>query len=414
MKILIIHRNYFIDGGDSTYTIKLANLLKANGNNVTILAMKDDRNDRSLIKLVEIPNSFADNNVTRFDELKKTAKLKYGLNSIFSFDAYKITRKLVKSEKFDIIHIQNIHHVLTSSVVYALFGVGIPVVWTLHDYKLLCPASTFFLNGAICEKCKGNKFYNAAKNKCKRDSLFGSLSVMASSYLDEVMKIKKSVDKFITPSNFLREKLIEYGFDEEKVINLPNFITQEDRSTNKRGDYILYYGNFSKEKGVDLLLKICKELVDIPFLFAGSGPLEKEVATAASGKSNIIYHSFLSKVEMKNVIRGAKMIIVPSQWYENFPFTVLEPMSFGKMVIASRIGGIPEIIINEVNGVLVNNKNSLQEWVEKIKQIYYDEDKIKEYEENAYKTILKYSAEVHISKIEALYKDLTSSKDIAI
>jgi len=414
MRILLVHRNFFVDGGDSNYTLKLAHLLIANGHNVSVLTLQDTRNDDFLIKLFEIPNSFDKSKRTRFEELSNISKIKYGINSIFSLSAYKTTKNLIQNEKFDIIHIQNIHHVLTSSVVYALKDKDVPIIWTLHDYKLLCPASNFFLNGEICEKCKGNKFYNVVKNKCKRDSLFGSLSVMVSSYLDQIIQIKKFVHKFITPSNFLKYKLIEYGFEKDKVINLPNFITREDRGKNKSGDYVLYYGNFSQEKGVDLLLQVCKELTNIPFLFVGSGPLEKEVRNASEQMNNIAYYPFLEKEDVKRVIREARFIVIPSQWYENFPFTALEPMALGKTIIASRIGGIPEIVEDGVSGVLVSERSSISEWVLKIKGLYYDESRIRMYEDRAYDLILKFSEEEHIKKIENLYLSVCKAEKIPI
>jgi len=214
MKILIIHRNFFVDGGDSNYAIKLANLLKSKGHQVSIFTTADKRNLKNDFKVYEIPNVFSKSKNTRISELNLFSKIKYGINSIFSIGAYYSLKKLLKKEKFDLIHLQSIHHIITPSILILIKKARIPVVWTLHDYKLVCPSSNYFTKGSICEKCNGDKYYNSLLNRCKRNSFWGSFIIMISAYLVKILKLYDIPNLFITPSNFLKTKLIQNGYYE--------------------------------------------------------------------------------------------------------------------------------------------------------------------------------------------------------
>ncbi len=413
MKILIIHRNFFVDGGDSNYAIKLANLLKSKGHQVSIFTIADKRNLKNDFKVYEIPNVFSKSKNTRISELNLFSKIKYGINSIFSIGAYYSLKKLLKKEKFDLIHLQSIHHIITPSILISIKKAEIPVVWTLHDYKLVCPSSNYFTKGSICEKCNGGKYYHSLFNRCKRNSIWGSFIIMVSAYLEKIMKLYNTINLFITPSNFLRQKLIQNGFPENKVINIPNYIDKVKLvdSKNDKEEFILYYGNLSKEKGVDVLLKVVSKLSTIPFLFIGDGPLYNNVLEASKKNSNITLIEFLDKTQLFEKIKNSKFVVIPSQWYENFPFTVLEPISLGKTVIASEIGGIPEIIKNDFNGLLVSNPASLEEWVTKINDLFYDKNKIQLLESNAIESVKQYSIKNHITIINNLYKELINNND---
>lgn len=360
-----------------------------------------------------MPNAFSGEGKSRFDQLSFVSKVKYSLNSVYSIPSLKTLREVLRKHSFDIVHLQNIHHVLTSSIFAALKDVDTPIVWTLHDFKLICPSSNFFTAGAVCERCRGGKFYNALIHRCKRGSLAGSALAAAISYLDRVMTIRTRSDIFVTPSRFLRSKLTQYGFDPTRVVTVPLFVSpllvpQEGEIE----DFVLYYGNFSKEKGVGILLEVARRLPHLRFLFVGSGPLLEDVTSSSAIRgSNVTCLPYQSKAEMITILKKARLVVVPSQWYENFPFTVLESMSAGKAVIASRIGGIPEQIDNNNSGLLIDDVASVDEWAAKIGSLYQDKDKIKRLGHSARQlTITCYGEDLHYRRMLSLYEGLINTR----
>ncbi|GBD95574.1 MAG TPA: glycosyltransferase family 1 protein [Nitrospirae bacterium] len=371
MKILLINNFYYNRGGDCTYLFSLKNLLKENGHKVSIFSMQHPKNFES-----DCSKYFV--SYINYDEEVKSKSLSSGLKvakrTIYSTEARNKIEELIKAEKPDIAHIQNIHHHITPSIFGILKKYNIPIIWTLHDYTIVCPNTSFLSHGKVCEKCKRRKYFWPLIVRCKKNSFAASTMAALETTIHVVFGFNKLVDFFIAPSNFLKEKLMEYGVNEEKIIRLNNFTCFVDLSNEKPNieNYFMYLGRLSEEKGIKTLIDAAMKVLlngdndtgrfnDYKLKIVGDGPLKEEMISYVKLKgaeNNIEFLGHKSHEEAMNILKGSKFLVIPSQWYENFPYTVLESFTLGKPVIASRIGGIPELVKNWETGLLVDPGNS--------------------------------------------------------
>jgi len=353
MKILMVNTFHYYRGGDCVYTLGLSYLLQQMyGHKVINFAMKHPFN---------VPCEYSEFFVPEIDLPKELAQggLRSGIRvltrAIYSSKSKEKLRQLLDKYPVDIAHIQNIHGHITPSIFHTLRARNIVIVWTLHDYFLLCPNSTFFSKDKMCEACKGGRFYNAVFKKCRKDSYAASIVVMLEEYIHRLLGLLSLVDFFIAPSNFLRNKMIEYHFPSDKVIHIPNFIdTKNTKLSLNNNDYILYSGRLSYEKGLKTLIKALSLCNSVKLLIAGEGPLKVELETMAKNiapkKGEFL--GYLNGERLQKIIDGAMFIVVPSEWYENFPYSILEAFTLGKPVIGSEIGGIPELVRDGETGLL--------------------------------------------------------------
>jgi glycosyltransferase involved in cell wall biosynthesis len=254
----------------------------------------------------------------------------------------------------DIAHLHNVFYQLSHSVVKPLRARGIPIVLTLHDYHPVCASNYLYYRGRICEDCKRG-IHHILVNRCFRDSLAASsmafLSMMLrtrkGAYVDQVAHV-------VAPSRFLVEKIAEFGVMLPRCTVLPLFYPRPLRSsrvTEPRAA-VLYLGQLLEQKGVRDLLSIALE-TGRPFVFAGTGPLRAEIEKVARERSNVRYTGFLAADGVEEALEESLCLAVPSRWYENAPLVVLDAYAHGRPVVASAIGGIPEIVENGVTGILV-------------------------------------------------------------
>lgn len=361
MKILQVNKFYYSRGGADKYFIDLSRELENSGNEVAIFSMQHPKN-------LETPYSKYFVSRFSFNEGSKLNFLKAPGRIIYSLEAKRKFKKLVIDFKPDIIHIHNIYHQISPSILDVAHDYKIPVLMHLHDYKLICPNYQLFVNGQTCEDCKPKKYYNCIKKKCFKKSLAKSILAALEMYIHHsVLKIyEKNINTFIAPSEFMKEKIISFAWPESKikvVINpfsseLINEVAQLDKQEE---NCLLYFGRLSEEKGLKTLIEAAA-LTNSQLKFAGVGPEEenlKKLATSLNVK--IDWLGFKSGEELKSIILKAKAVVIPSIWYENMPLSLLEALKLGKLVIASNIGGIPEIIKHGENGLLfkAGDKNDL-------------------------------------------------------
>ena len=352
MKVLIVNNFYYGRGGDCTYLFSLKKLLEDKGHQVIVFSMHHPENydsefSRHFVSYISFPDELKNFTLSAgFDVLSRT---------VFSLESKLKIDKLIEEEKPDIAHLQNIYHHITPSVLYSLRKNKIPIVWTLHDYNIICPNTSFLAHDSICEKCKTSKYYWPALVKCKKNSFSASTMAAIETTLHRVMNVNDLVDIFITPSQFLRKKMIEYGFQGDNIVCLNNFneVELSNDSIDSAGYYI-YLGRLSQEKGLRTLIDAA--LANTGKLkILGDGPLREELKSyvASRTKNNTI--EFLGHLEHQEVIELVKkcsFVILPSECYENFPYSIIEAFACGKPVIASRLGGIPEIVRNWETGLL--------------------------------------------------------------
>ena len=353
MKILLVNTNHYRGGGDSTYTFNLAELLRSKGHEIAFFAMKNERNEAD-------PNQDFFVEDIDFREMAHAKTLRNATSvlsrSIYSAHARENFAKLLDRVQPDLIHLQAIHAHITPSVIFEAKKRRLPVVWTLHDYKLICPNTHFLIDSTseICEACGRGRFYQPILKRCKKNSLAASAVVSLEAYVHKLINMQGHVDVFLTPSSFLRKKLISRGFPSSKVFHVPNFLPDDMfRFSPEDHGYFLFFGRLSTIKGVRTLIEASRMCPDIEFRLAGriEGPLIDEIPTFLP--PNAKYVGLKHGEELWRLLEGARAVVVPSLWYENQPFSILEAFARGKPVIASDLGGMTELIGREERGLLV-------------------------------------------------------------
>src|SRR3989304_3822752 len=281
----------------------------------------------------------------------------------------------------------------------------IPIVMTLHDYKLICPSYLMLLNSKPCERCKGRKFYNPLFTLCHKNNFLASAIYTIESYFNLWFKKYDWIRFFICPSKFSMNIHLEAVITEEKLIHIPNFIKLKNFEPDyEPGNYILFVGRLSQEKGVLTLLKAVKGL-DIELKIVGDGPIRKEYEKYIRNEriTNVTFEGYKSGEELKSLYKNSAFVIFPSEWYENAPMTILETSAYGKPIIGSNIGGISEMIINEKTGLLFEpgDYNGLRE---KMKYLLSNPSLITRMGKDARKRAEEeYNAELHYKRLMEVY-----------
>jgi glycosyltransferase involved in cell wall biosynthesis len=291
---------------------------------------------------------------------------------------------------------------------------GIPIIQTLHDYKLICPVSSLLSRGKICEGCKSTRYYNCLLKRCSpfTNSLLKSAIHMVEGYLNRyILHHEDKVECFISPSRFLKEKMIEFGLSEEKIVHIPNFIYIDEYKPNFYFDnYLVYFGRLSYEKGIDILIKAMKGISGIDLLIVGNGPNYRDYIKLIQdmGIKNIRFLGYRGGDELHGLVRNALCSIMPSRWYENNPLSIIESFALGTPAIGTDIGGIPELI-NEWEDGLLCEPCSIEDLRDKINDLINNKGKIKEMGENARKKVEeRYSPSIFYERLIKLYDKLTS------
>ena len=353
MKILLVNNFYYNRGGDCTYMFALKDALESRGHEVVQFAMHHPKNFDSeyseyFVSYINYVEEVARKNIS--------SGLKVLNRAVYSSESRQKIEELILAEKPDVAHLQNIHHHITPSIFYALKKHGIPIVWTLHDYTLICPNTSFISNGKICEKCKKRKYYWPFLSRCKKNSVAASAMAAMETISHRLLGVNDLVDMFLTPSEFLRQKLIEYGFDVDRIKCLNNFTSVGAiAESTGNSNYYLYVGRLAEEKGIRTLIDAAILSKSGRLKILGDGELKQEMedyVDAENGREWVEFLGHISHEEVINLIENCSFVVLPSEWYENFPYALLEAFACGKTVVASRIGGIPEIVKNWDTGLL--------------------------------------------------------------
>lgn len=348
MRILMLHSFHHRRGGDTTYTRALQQSLTDAGHEVILFSMRHPDNDPSPWE-ARFPPWVAPRMAH-----STAARLRLARQMIWSPDAAAAVRDLIRDVRPDIAHIQHVHRHLTPSVLDPLNQAGIPVVWTAHDYELICPSGHLFTQGAPCERCRGGDYRNAVRFRCKWGALLPSIAASLEQLVHRLRDVWSRVDRFLCPSRFLAQKLIEFGVPAERVQPLPNPLDLRDYPPGEGpGSGWLYAGRLASEKGLGVLIEAARHLPDHPLTICGDGPLRAQLERQAAGMPWVHFTGFLRPEMLGERLRAARVVAVPSRWYENFPYAVLEAQAARRAVVASRIGGIPEQIRDGIDGRLV-------------------------------------------------------------
>lgn len=378
MKVLMINKFLYPNGGSETYIFKLGEYLEQMGHEVQYFGM--EHKGRCVGNRVDEYTSDMD-----FHGGSKISKLTYPLKTIYSKEARVKIRKVLDDFQLDACHLNNFNYQLTPSIILEVVKwrketkKNCKIIFTAHDYQLVCP--NHMLNNPNthknCEKCLGGHYINCVNGKCIHNSTAKSVIGMMEAEFWKLKGTYRYIDKMICCSEFMKTKLDTNPLFANKTIAIHNFIDKVEWQDNEKKNYVLYFGRFSKEKGIGTLIKVCQQLPDIQFIFAGTGPLENVI----NDVPNIKNVGFKKSKELEKLIREARFSIYPSEWYENCPFSVMESQMYGTPVIGADIGGIPELIQAGKTGELFEsgNSNSLKL---KIQNLWNDKDLCKQYSEN--------------------------------
>lgn len=272
---------------------------------------------------------------------------------IYSLEARKKLASLVDDWRPDIAHVHCIYHHISPSVLGLLRQRGIPVVMTAHDLKLACPAYKMLNRTGICERCKHGNLLHVVRHRCIHESLGVSSLIMVESAVHKMFGLyRRNLDRIVVPSRFYGHKLEEWGWPRERLVYIPNFIVANRfEPSYKPGDYFLYFGRLAPEKGVDALIGAAVE-AGVKVKIAGSGPAEGKLRRLAGSSPLIEFTGYCAGESLWRLVGSARAVVLPSQWYENAPMSLLEAYACGKPVIGARIGGIVEMICDGETGSL--------------------------------------------------------------
>ncbi len=359
MKIVLVNKFWFSRGGAEKVAILTKELLEQAGHTVEVFGMRHQ------------DNLFENKYFTDFIDYNQASfwqKIKFAGRTIYNFQAARNFEKLLSDFQPDVVHFHNIYHQLSCSIIGVAKKMNIKTVMTLHDYKLISPNYNLYHHGGVSAECVGGKYYRCLLHNCMEDRAQSVLATIEAYFVD-LMGYKKMVGKYLSPSDFLRTKFINAGFDSDEIQVLPNPLrANEFVLAGATSDYVGYIGRLAPEKGVEYLLQAAELLPDIDFKIAGAGPSRKYL-------ENLIEKNKISNVELvgqkhgadlQNFILQSRLLAVPSVWHENAPMSVVEAKAHGKVVVAFAMGGISEILPPEL---LVKPKN-VSELAQKIKTWY--------------------------------------------
>jgi glycosyltransferase involved in cell wall biosynthesis len=403
MKILICNKFYFEFGGTDVYLLQLEKMLREKGHEVAFFSTDHPSNKQSQYQKFFV--KYVDFKAPR---LSLISRLRHVKRIIYYGQAKKKIRSLVKEFRPDVAHVRNIYHHISPSILWELKAQGIPIVYHINDFKSICPNYNLVSHGRVCEKCKVGKFWHVLTERCHSKSLGSNLTLCAEAYTHKWLgTYTKCVGRFIAPSQFCRNKLIEHGVNRNKIDVLYHFQTiPRESERHESQDYILYFGRLTQEKGLRDLLEAMQVLRNIELVIAGDGPEAPALQAWASARSlsNVRFMGKLDGVNLERVVRGSRFTVMPSLVYETLGKVILESYAQGRPVIASRLGTRPEIVKDGITGLLFE-PYSFGDLAEKIAYLYAHPEKCDRMGEEGKKLLIEnHSPQEHYERLLQIYR----------
>ncbi len=401
MKILMVNKFLYPNGGSETYIFRTGEELVKMGHEVQYFGM--EHAGRIVGNRVESYTSDMDFHG------KGAGKLLYPFRIIYSLEARRKMRPVLEDFEPDVVHLNNFNFQLTPSVIYEIRRFErkrrkrVRIIYTAHDYQLVCPNHLLLrpLEYELCDRCVKGSALACIGGRCIHGSLIKSVLGSLEGCLYRGLHTYRKLDCIICPSQFMAERLSASPDLTDRLVVMHNFVDRPSGYHGQKGGYVLYFGRYCREKGVGTLLEVCRRLSDIPFVFAGGGPLECEVEAVG----NITNRGFLSGEELAQVISGAAFSVFPSEWYENCPFSVMESQICGTPVLASDLGGTRELIDCGNSGELFRAGDG-EELAEKIRRLWGDTKLCERYAQGCAKARERLaSAKEYCGKLLEVYRD---------
>lgn len=407
MKILLVNKYFYPRGGSERAFFDTADLLQAEGHDVSFFSMAHPLNRESATSGFFVSPVDYDHPGSPARQAGAAVRL------LYSTEARRKLSRLLDAVRPDLVHLHNIHHQISPSIIPLLKKRDLPVVMTLHDYKLVCPVYILARGGRPCEECAGGKFIRCFRHRCAKDSRGKSLLNTVEMYLHRtVFRLYERIDVFISPSRFLKQKMEEMGFS-GRIVPLPNFLPAAESSSSDEvpGDGILYFGRLSPEKGLGTLLAAA-ENSGSSWKIAGDGPMKDALAAQIGRRSltNVTLLGHLPREALIPQIRKSAFVVLPSVWYENQPYAVMEAFALGKPVLASRIGGIPELVRDGETGLLFE-PGSARDLAEKAAVLLRSPSLVREMGRRARRLVeTDFSPAGHYRKLRGIYESVMRGK----
>lgn len=361
MRIAFANKYWFLKGGAERYAFDLRDLLATHGHDVVPFAMQDKRNE---------PTPWS----RLFVSAVATEKVGFGWQGLrtagrmlYSFEARRKFGALLDAAKTELVHVHNIYHQISPSILPEAAKRGVPVVMTAHDYKLIAPNYSLYHDGAICERTKPAKYWEAYRHRCIKGSAAASALDALEMSLHRKLGLWKHVDRVIAPSRFMQAVLEAYGVEKGKIVHVPHFIDASAWHPVDSGEYVLFVGRLSEEKGVETLIRAAAKRRNVPVRIVGTGPDESRLKALAKAleATNVNFVGFKSAGDLRAEYAGARFVVVPSVWYEVFGLIVLEAYAAGKPVLASQIGGLAELVKDGETGIQAS-AGDVDDWAQKL------------------------------------------------
>jgi glycosyltransferase involved in cell wall biosynthesis len=394
MKILIIHNQHRSGSasGDDKVFAEEAKLLASKGHEVTTYTIANDE----------------------YDDFKLKNKATMIFKVIWAKEAYKKIGYIIEKKNPGIVHFHNIFPLISPSGYYACSQAGVPVVQTLHDYRLLCPMAFFMRNGKVCENCTKYGLWQSILFRCLRGSLLQTGAAAAMVGIHRLLRTwRKKIDLYICLSNFQRNKFLQAGFPADKMVVKPNFLPNPPEPNYNNKDYAIYAGRLGEEKGLKTLLHAWKKLPKAKLKILGSGPSENELKHIADALqlNNVEFLGLQPHKQCIDFIRKARFLIMPSLWYETFGLTMIEAFACGKPVIASNLGAMAELVEDGKTGLLFEPCNA-DDLAEKLLFLWNHDNAVKVMSENARSEFeAKYTSERNYQLLMGIYQKAINNKE---
>ena len=386
--VLIVHNYYQIPGGEDSVVHNEKKLLEQHGHKVILYS----RNNSEL------------------NTISKWKKVLLPINTIFNFRTYWDIRRIIRQEQIDLVHVHNTLNLISPSVYYAAQSMHKPVVQTIHNFRLLCPAATFYRDGSICEDCVTKGLHCAVQHSCYRGSKLQTLACVISTMIHRCTGIYKKLS-YICLTDFNREKLLQLkGIRPEQIFVKPNFTWEQERQqiNTERKEQYLFAARLDELKGIIELLEAWEELRDAApkLLVCGTGSLEEWCRTYITDNHLDMVHLMgqIPVEEVKRLLSESKALILPTKWYEGFPMTIVEAYSVGTPVIGPNMGNVGRLIEDGRIGLVYDweNRHGLLEIIRQVEREEFDYQRIREYYEK------QYSAENNYQRLIDIYKKVAS------
>ncbi len=405
MRVVQATSFHYRRGGDSIQCLELSDALRQSGHDVAAFSMNHPDNVASPWQRYWVDHVEYRGDLTAIDRLRAAWR------SVYHVESGRKMGRLLRDFAPDVVHFHSVHHHLTMAAVEACEKARVPIVWTLHDYRTVCPATSLLRGDEVCERCAGGRFWHCVAGRCKSGELSRGVAATVESYVSRWRRSLERVDCYVAPSRFLAETVLRMGLPARRIEVVPNPIwgpPATDRPA-RRGDDLLFVGRLSPEKGVDTLVRAVSRLDDAVLRVVGDGPeRERLEALAHETRAKVVFDGWLDTQQVAGRMRSAALLCVPSVWYENCPGVVLEAMAAGLPVVASDLGGLTELLEWGKAGWLVA-PGDVDAWVEALREALAHPDESMRRAERALSRVReRHDPESFVRNVELIYRSLTT------